>query len=305
MNMAMADLFERLVAQLQQRLELLPDKPDETVDSTLRALWQTAAGHPVSASLAVQLPLPELDVPAQARLEALVDRRLGGAPLAHLSGRERFMQLELMTSADALVPRRETELLAVAAMELIADHPVTIIDACTGCGNLALALAHGAPHANVFASDISAATIALAQANARRLGLAERVEFHVGDLLAPFDTPRFRGQVDLLTCNPPYISSAKVSAMAAEIADHEPRLAFDGGPLGVAVVMRLLHDAPRLLRDGGWLVLEVGLGQGPGILRRLRTSDAWRDVRPVMDGADSIRVVLAQRNSTLTDEDAA
>ena len=99
----------------------------------------------------------------------------------------------------------------------------------------------------------------MARRNATQLGLAKRVSFRVGDLLAPFDTPGFPGSVDLLVCNPPYISSAKVDGMHAQVADHEPRLAFDGGPFGIRILQRVINEAPRLLRAGGTLAFEVGV----------------------------------------------
>jgi len=116
------------------------------------------------------------------------------------------------------------------------------------------------PQSQVYAADLSEDAVALARENARHLQLHSRTEFGAGDLLAPFDKPELHGTIDLLTCNPPYISSAKVDHMHQEIAAHEPHLAFDGGPFGVNILMRLLQDAPRFLNHNGWLAFEVGLG---------------------------------------------
>lgn len=302
MTGATSPMFERLHARMSGELALLPDKPEETPDSTVRALWHAAAGNPVSASRASDLPLPALDPAAEARLHALVERRVGGTPLAHLTLRQSFLGMELLAGPDALVPRRETELLARAAIAAIAVRHALVVDACTGCGNLALAIAKNIADARVFGADLSAPAVALARANALRLNLWARTQFRVGDLLAPFDNDEFIGRVDLLACNPPYISSAKVPQMADEIATHEPRLAFDGGPLGVTILMRLLQDAPRFVRTGGWLAVEVGLGQGNGIARRLQASGEWQDVRPLQDEQGAIRVVLAQRRKGTTME---
>jgi release factor glutamine methyltransferase len=123
--------------------------------------------------------------------------------------------------------------------------------------------------------------------------LQGRTEFRAGDLLAPFDTSDFHGSIDLLTCNPPYISSAKVDQMHGEIARHEPHLAFDGGPFGVAILMRLLQDAPRFLRPGAWLGFEVGLGQGPAMAKRLEKSGCAQ-VKSLTDGAGAIRALFAR-----------
>ncbi len=283
-------------------IKALADKPEENADTTLRALWHTAAGQPKSAVAAADGALPALDAGTRARLDDLVAERLRGVPLAHLTGRQSFLGLELICAPAALVPRRETELLAGEAiacaralLDAGATPPLLVVDACTGSGNIALAIASAIPAARVYGADLSEEAVALARRNAAALDLADRVRFEAGDLLAPFDTGDFVGRVDLLTCNPPYISSTKVGQMADEIAAHEPRLAFDGGPLGVTILMRLLQDAPRWLRPGGWLAFEVGAGQGGPIVRRVRGNDAFDEVRELKNEAGEVRAVLARR----------
>ncbi len=286
-------------AELRRALEQLPaqpDLPEETADTTLSALWHAAAGQPLSASAANETALPALDDEGLQRLRQLTAQRLAGTPLAHLTGRQRFLDMEMLAAPGALVPRRETELLAREAIAIAASLPpgALAMDACTGCGNVALALArHGPVKMRVFGADLSAEAIALARENARHLGLAQQVTFECGDLLAPFETDAFLGQVSLLTCNPPYISSGRVDDLGH--ADHEPRLAFDGGPLGVAILLRLLQEAPRLLADGGWLAFEVGLGQGAAFARRLQSSLDWDTVRSATDADGAVRVLLARR----------
>jgi release factor glutamine methyltransferase len=295
MNRLYSDLLQRVAAQLQ----FLPDKPEETAESTLKALWHTASGTPRSAEAAMAAPLPDLDSSAQSRLEDFLQKRLAGVPLAHLTQRQRFVEMEMLAGPEALVPRRETELLARAAIDLARDvastqPSVRVVDVCTGSGNVALAIAHHVPSSKVFAADLSEAAVALARRNAEHLKLQSRTEFRAGDLLAPFDTSEFHGTVDLLTCNPPYISSAKVESMHGEISQHEPQLAFDGGPFGVAIMMRLLQDAPRFVRKRGWLAFEVGLGQGPAMAKRLEKVAGVTQVRPLSDAQNAIRALVAR-----------
>lgn len=294
----MPSLYDKLRGPLAEHISLLPDKPEETVDSTLRALWFAAAGAPRSAQFALEGELPQLPTDKEPALQRLIAQRLSGVPLAHLTGRQRFMDMEMLAGPDALVPRKETELLAQAAIELARDSasngkPATTIDVCTGSGNIALAIAQHVPGAAVFAADLSEGAVELARRNAQHLGL-ERVRFSAGDLLEPFDTPEFLGRVNVLTCNPPYIASAKVARMSEEIAAHEPRLAFDGGALGIGILMRLIQQAPRFLAPGGWLAFEVGLGQGPALVKRLSGVPAYTAVTPSTDAAGAIRVIKAR-----------
>lgn len=293
-------VYQQLHAQIAASVQFLPDKPEENADSTLHALWHCACGEPLSAKLAAQRSLPALSPDQQGQLVELVQRRLAGTPLSHITGREHFMGLELLAGPEALVPRKETELLARNAVDIalrIADQQpeLTVIDVCTGSGNVALAIAHHVPSARVYAADLSEDAVGLARRNAQHRGLQQRVELRAGDLLTPFDTPELLGKVDVLTCNPPYISSAKVGQMASEIAVHEPHLAFDGGPFGVNVVMRLLQEAPRYLRSRGWLIFEVGLGQGPALQKRLQKDASFTEVRALTDEAGDIRALAARR----------
>jgi release factor glutamine methyltransferase len=295
----MNEVYRNLRDRLDGTLQFLPDKPEETVDSTLRALWLAAAGTPMSAEAASGSDLPALDAQGRETLDALIERRIAGAPLAHITGRQRFLDVEMLAGPEALVPRKETELLARTAIELARDlaaerGEITTVDVCTGCGNVALAIAKHVPSARVFGADLSEEAVSLAARNAAHLGLGERAKFRAGDLLAPFDEAAFLGNVDVLTCNPPYISSAKVGQMAGEISQHEPRLAFDGGPFGVAILMRLLQDAPLFLRPGGWLAFEVGLGQGPAMQKRLVSAGAYKDIRALEDHNGAIRALAAR-----------
>jgi release factor glutamine methyltransferase len=291
-------IYSTLHDRLSSSVQFLPDKPEETAESTLRALWFFVAGMAKSAELAASGDLPVLTAQQLSSLEALILRRMEGVPLPHITGRQRFMNMEMLTGPGALVPRKETEILGRVAVEqarLLAKHIETplVVDVCTGSGNIALAVAQYVSAARVFAADLSKEAVELARRNAEHLRLTDRVEFRDGDLLAPFDSDDFVGKVDLLTCNPPYINSAKVLTMPKEISEHEPRLAFDGGSLGIGILMRLTQQAPRYLRSGGVLAFEVGLGQGAALVKRLKGSGAFKDVQTAVDEAEAIRVVYA------------
>src|SRR4051812_21415366 len=167
-------LYEEQLQRISRELSFLPDKPEETPESTLRALWNRAAGRALSAEAAMAGELPSLDDHSRARLADLLARRFAGVPLAHLTERQRFVGMEMLAGPGALVPRRETELLARAAIELAREAAagldlVRVIDVCTGSGNVALSVAHHVPTAQVFAADLSEDAVALARVNAEHL----------------------------------------------------------------------------------------------------------------------------------------
>jgi release factor glutamine methyltransferase len=166
----------------------------------------------------------------------------------------------------AAIPRPETELLveeasALAGKRLQGIPSLTIVDVGTGCGAIALALATHLPSAQIIATDISPAALALAQGNAERLGLAPRLRFLCGDLLKPLQQPP-----DIVVANLPYVRSAEWGSLPVEIRCYEPRQALDGGPDGLRVIERLLRQASPLLRSGAALLLEIGYDQAPPVV---------------------------------------
>lgn len=294
------EIREELLSEIEERWNGLPDKPEETPAATLRVLWLLAAGIHCSVDRAMSTSLPPLESNGLADLRVLVEARLSGTPLAHLTGRQSFMGLELLAGPDALIPRRETELLGWEALEIlrgiVAERgEARVLDLCTGAGNLAVALALHEPAATVHASDISPGAIALAERNVERFGLEERVICTTGDLFEPFEAGPNSGAFDLIVCNPPYVTSSRVASMPHEISDFEPRLAFDGGALGIGIILRLLIDSPRHLRPGGWLCFEVGAGQGKYLLGRVRSNPNFAEPAPLLDPAGEIRAIAARK----------
>ena len=295
----MQPTYRDLLQEVQRFWTPLPDKPEETPEGLLCALWHTACGAPVSVERAAPTELPLLDGAAYERLMALLERRKAGVPLAHLTERQSFLGLELVAGPAALIPRKETEILGRAALGKIGcmakkRGELRVVDVCTGSGNLATAYAYYEPLARVYASDLSAEAVTLARRNVEHLKLAERVAVRLGDLLEPFESPEFVGRCDFLSCNPPYISAAKVKEMHPEISRHEPEAAFNGGVYGVSILMKLVRQAPRFLRPGGWLGFEVGHGQGQGLARQLERNGAFEAVEIYADAAGEIRAILAK-----------
>lgn len=290
--------FDELVQQLISTVTFLPDKPEETAESTAKALWLAAMEQPCSVALAQIRQLPGLDLRGRERLQGLLVRRLSGIPLAHLTERQSFMGVELLAGPEALIPRKETEIVGRAALaklhELTTSHgKVRVVDVCTGSGNLAVSLAVHEPLCEVWGADLSADAVKLAERNAVLHQLSSRVFFRQGDLLEPIRSDAFFGSVDLMVCNPPYISSGKVDNLPTETGSHEPRLAFDGGNFGVTIISRLLKEASQFLKPDSWLYFEVGLGQGPYFVRSIGKMVEYRTVETFADVEGNIRAIGA------------
>lgn len=294
------ELYKVMISGLENKLHLLEDKPEENIESSLKALWFTAAGLPKSAEMATKLPLPELTEAQKNVLLDLIKQRLDGTPLAYITGRQNFMDIELLCDRRALIPRKETEILGQKALHLslkIAEdgQKLNIIDVCCGAGNLGLALASHNSNAHVYATDLSEEAVELTQENISFLNLNHRVKAKQGDLLSAFETNEYLEKIDLIVCNPPYISSAKVPKMDTEISAHEPVLAFDGGAMGINLIQRLIREAPKFLTTPGWLIFEIGVGQGAFISRLCERSQLYKQVEAVSDDLGNIRVILAQK----------
>jgi release factor glutamine methyltransferase len=222
--------------------------------------------------------------------QALVQRRVSNYPLPYLTGSVEFYGLEFEVTPDVLIPRPETETLVDLAL---ARRPTTVVDVGTGSGCIAVSLAVHLPDATIYAIDVSAAALAVAQRNAERHGVAERMVLLVGDVLSPRP-----GSVDLIVSNPPYVRSGECASLPASIRDHEPRLALDGGADGLAIIQRLLIQAPAVLRSGepeegragGGLLIEIGADQGEAASQLARTffPQATVRVHPDLTGRDRV-----------------
>lgn len=231
----------------------------------------------------------------------LARRRAAGAPLGQLVGTERFMGLTLLTSPGVLVPREETELLARTALSVlgtsVGEEP-RVADLCCGAGNLACALAVALPSATVHATDLTRPCTELARRNVAMLGLQRRVRVERGDLFEPLRESGLAGTLDAVVCNPPYISTARLSRDRAVLLDHEPREAFDGGPYGLTIHQRVIREAPDFLRPGGWLFLEIGAGQERPVELLIVRSRAYEEPRFALDGDGAPRVAYARTKGT-------
>ena len=222
-----------------------------------------------------------------ARYREMVKRRAAGEPVAYICGEKEFMGLAFKVTPAVLVPQPDTETLVEAAIErLKGKENARIADVCTGSGAIALALVHYMSESSVATTDISAEALAVAKENAEALGLSERVEFFVGDLLAPISGKTF----DAIVSNPPYIPSADIDGLPREVRA-EPKLALDGGADGLDFYRRLVGESAALLNDGGFLAVECGDTQAGAIVEMAATG-GFGKTEIVRDLADKERVVI-------------
>jgi len=234
-----------------------------------------------------------VDDAGRARFRDMVRRRQEGCPTAHIVGKKEFYSLDFAVSPATLIPRPDTELLVDEALRQA--KPLTdplIADIGTGTGCVAVALAHRLPKARIVAVDISPEALETARGNATRLGVADRVDFRLGDLLAPLAGLR----PDLIVSNPPYIPTNDIAGLDPGVRDHEPALALDGGPDGLRVIERLAEQALSLLAPGGRLLVEIGAGQEDGA-RGVLTRAGFTVESVRKDGGGHPRVVRAGRPS--------
>lgn len=249
-------------------------------------------------------PEQPLDAAQLAAYFELVERRITGVPTQYLTGRQEFWGLELEVTPDVLIPRPETEHLVEVALERLGPptweeeeagiprgHGLRIADVGTGSGCLAIALACELPGAQVFATDISAAALAVARRNAIRHGVAERMHLLQCNWLDALAGP----PLDLIVSNPPYVGRREADHLPREVRAHEPAQALFAGESGQECYAVLIAQASRLLRSGGILVVELGYDALPHVRTLLEAEGIWQQIRLTYDLAGIPRVLSAQR----------
>lgn len=220
---------------------------------------------------------------------ALVARRASGEPVARILGRKEFWSLDLEVTPDTLIPRPETELLVELALARIpADSAMDIVDLGTGSGAIALAIARERPHSRIVASDISADALAVAERNARCLGV-HNVRFVQGMWYQPLGGSRF----GMILCNPPYVRAGDPHLHEGDVR-FDPRSALVAGHDGLDDLRQIVAHAPDHLRPEGWLLVEHGYDQGNAVADLFALA-GFSAVETVRDLSGQPRVTLGRR----------
>jgi release factor glutamine methyltransferase len=307
---------------------------DQTLDvraALKEGMVRLRAAHVPSHTLAAELLLmhalghdrtwlytnPEMKLePAAAQAYfVLIARRASGEPTQYLTGKQEFWGLEFEVNPAVLIPRPETEHVVEVALERLGGRGIKIdmrtggpspsvraADVGTGSGCLAVALAHELPHAQILATDTSAAALEVARRNAFRHGVADRIRFLQANLLEPIlqksqITAHQSQPFDLIVSNPPYVARNEATTLQREVRDYEPHAALFGGPTGTEIYAQLIEQASALLGEGGVLVLELGYNAADEVRRMFHVQRGWANVTITDDLAGIPRVLAAERRA--------
>jgi release factor glutamine methyltransferase len=222
----------------------------------------------------------------------LLARRLCFEPIAYILGTKEFYGYDFYLSPDCLIPRPDTETVVEHCLALLPlEREARIWDICTGSGAIAISILKERPKCYAIASDISMGALHVAKKNASNLGVNDRLELLAGDLFEPFAP---RSQADLIVCNPPYIGRADYEALAPDVKNYEPKAALlAGDEEGILFYRRIISDALRFLKSGGYLVLEIGYNQAEFIRKLIDSNFVLLGI--YNDLADNPRVVVLKK----------
>jgi release factor glutamine methyltransferase len=247
-------------------------------------------------------PERELTSDESSRYDAALSERARGVPAQYITGHQEFWGMDFIVNPAVLIPRPETEHVIETVLELTRrefsnqretggqerpPHRLRIVDVGTGSGCIALALAREFPDAEIQATEISAAALEVARANASRLQLDNRVQFHHADLLEGMIPP-----FDFVVSNPPYVGESEEDQVQLEVRKFEPRDAVFAGPAGVDAIARLIPQALAVLRPGGWLVIEISGSIADRVKHLL---NGWDQVRIAPDLQSIPRILRARK----------
>lgn len=276
----------------RETLARLRPTEGELAPQAARELLAMASGKSVAALLAdLELYASEA---VEEKLGGLTERYLSGCPLAYLAGQWDFYGLTLTVTPDVLIPRDDTMAVTELAIEVLreTEGPARALDLCTGSGCIGLAIAHALPQVRVTLGDVSVPALRVAKQNLAALGLGKRVTAFELDVLQP--APAFLGQFDVIVSNPPYVTAAEMAELEPSVREFEPHLALDGGADGLRFYRAIIRNYGGLVKPGGSLCFEFGMGQEDAVCAILReggfeTPELRKDARGI------IRAVRAKK----------
>ncbi|MGB2804676.1 MAG: peptide chain release factor N(5)-glutamine methyltransferase [Candidatus Zixiibacteriota bacterium] len=230
------------------------------------------------------------------KFNKFVRERVSGRPLQYIIGSTEFFGLEFQVNENVLIPRPETETLVETVIALLRDcHQPKIVDLGTGSGAIAISLAKNVTGSSVFATDISPDALKVAEENARRNEVEDRIDFLCGDLFEPLKDRKLKGLVDCVASNPPYVSQEEFGGLPKEVRDYEPIVALKTDQEGTSFHGKIIENSLDFLKVNGILILEVGLGQAGRVAGLIRDRKEFKDAEIKKDLGGIERVVLAHK----------
>ncbi|MBR5506983.1 MAG: peptide chain release factor N(5)-glutamine methyltransferase [Clostridia bacterium] len=193
---------------------------------------------------------------------SLCQRRAKGEPVAYITGTKEFMSLEFEVNSNVLIPRPDTEIITEYIIEKYRNRAPKILDLCTGSGAVAISLAKYIVNSQITATDISKDALEVAERNAKKHNVDQRIDFLVKDALKDYE---FSDKFDIVVSNPPYIETSVISSLMKDVSEYEPKLALDGGEDGLIFYKKTVNNIRKILKPGGELVFEIGYNQGKSV----------------------------------------
>lgn len=225
----------------------------------------------------------------------LIKKRIARTPVSYLTNQKEFMSLDFYVDERVLIPRPETEQLVETILSTETENPQRLLELGTGSGAIAASLALQQPEWEIVATDISEPALAVARKNAETHACTAQIEFLSGDLFEPIETVNTNGnpRFDWIVCNPPYIKNTERDTLSPDVRDYEPEIALFAGADGLAVIRRLIAEAPKYLAPNGKLILEIGERQADSVRALIDAESAYCTYKVLKDYAEKERIVLA------------
>lgn len=232
----------------------------------------------------------DLSAEEQAKFDLFVERRSNGEPFQYISGKQEFYGREFLVTPAVLIPRPETEMIVEEAVDLFRSiEQPSFMEIGVGSGCISVSILAECPTANAIATDISNEAIAVADKNAHRLGVSDRLRLFYGDVFGDISSSPF----DLIVSNPPYIPKSDISTLQREVKGHEPHLALTDNDDGYSIIRQIIKQSPHYLTAGGVLLMEIGIGQAVEV-EKMFDRAIWQTVEIIPDLQMIPRMVFAR-----------
>ncbi|CAN5162489.1 peptide chain release factor N(5)-glutamine methyltransferase [soil metagenome] len=294
----------RITSLLTRGLPPFSDKKmpniSETLKNAAKVLRQNGVAEPrrqANSLLAFALqkdkifliahPEYELSTEEETRFQDFLQRRANREPFQYITGKQEFYGLDFEVTKDVLIPRPETELIVENAVELLSEN-ARFCEIGIGSGCISVSILHEVETASAIGLDVSEKALQIAEKNAKRHRVSERLQLKISNIFANLENEKF----DLIVSNPPYIPSKDIKKLQAEVRDFEPLSALTDGKDGFSIIKKIIDDVPDFLKPHGFLLMEIGFNQAVEV-KKMFSSKIWQSVEVLPDLQNIPRVVKA------------